>query len=141
MPIPPGLTYIAHRLPHFALPGTALLLLLRAAETNTGVTLPLLLRITLFLIARPAIFFFDRSTRLFRDVRAAKALGAILPPVLQKGTFEILGELKRSVETGYPTDAFYIWTKEAGPTYLWRGLTHSTVRRLSDLVEGRLPGL
>lgn len=105
--LPPGPVFLAKSLPYLLAPAAVTLGVLRVADKQFGLTLPLWTTILLALLIRPVLFVFQRSYSRWADSRAAAGMGAsILPHVEEKGLgfagTTIIERLLRDVAQGYP---------------------------------------
>ncbi|PPQ71744.1 hypothetical protein CVT24_006508 [Panaeolus cyanescens] len=78
------------------------------------VEVPIWAIVALGLVARPAWFYIGFYLDRFSDWRAARTLGAVLPPIVQDSALSIISKRKKSIQNGYPGDALYQYLKEYG---------------------------
>ncbi|KAF8164774.1 cytochrome P450 monooxygenase pc-2 [Crassisporium funariophilum] len=127
MELPPGPAYLLRTFPYFAIPSTVVYLCLRLLAQRVELAIPTWLMVTVAVLARPAIFFFNRYYSRFADKRAGAANNAILAPHVRKSAFAIIQEMASSNRTGYPGDVMLIRMKEYGNVFTLRLLTDNRV--------------
>jgi len=117
MNIPPGPRYIASLSSQCIIPSTITYLSLRILCRILGVEFPTSGALVVSGLSKPLLFVIQHHLQPHIDSRAAKRLGAMLPPTVE-GTFATAGEkVVQCVKTGYPGDIFNVWMEEHGPVY------------------------
>ena len=102
MQLPPGPPYLLRSFPHFAVPSIIVYTCLTLAKKYLSVAVPTWLTVSAVILARPAIFFFNRYFKRFSDGRDAAANNAVLAPYVQGSVFSIISKITESVTKGYP---------------------------------------
>jgi len=127
MSVPPGPRYIASLVSQCVIPSAVTYLSLRVLCRILGVDFPSSGVVVVSALSKPLLFVIQHHLQPYIDGRAAKQLGAILPPMVE-GTFATAGEkVVQCVKTGYPGDTFNVWMEEYGPTYQVPSLGHPMV--------------
>ena len=79
--LPPGIIYLIHCIPQLLLGPISTFLLLKLSQTFYGTSqLSTLVTIILLILSGPAIFAILLAWNDFKNYRAARAIGAVLPP-------------------------------------------------------------
>ena len=102
MQLPPGPSYLLRSFPHFAIPSTIVYACLTLAKKNLNLAVPTWLTVSAVILARPAIFFFNRYYSRFADSRDAAANNAVLAPYVRESAFSVISKISESVTKGYP---------------------------------------
>jgi len=100
MDLPPGPVYVLQNLHLVILPSAAVYLTSRLARHLDIVTPPWIL-IAAIIFTLPALAFAKDQYKGWKDRRAAKSLGAILPPHVQESAFTVAKKALRSLH-GFP---------------------------------------
>ena len=102
MQLPPGPSYLLRSFPHFAIPSAIVYASLTLAKKYLSLAVPAWLTVFAVILARPAIFFFNRYYSRFADSRDAAANNAVLAPYVREPTFSVMARIAKSVTKGYP---------------------------------------
>ena len=102
MQLPPGPSYILRGLPYFAIPSTIVYACLTLAKEHLDLAVPTWLKVFAVILARPAIFIFNRHYSRFVDRRDAAANNAIVAPYVQQSALSIISKISESFKRGYP---------------------------------------
>ena len=102
MQLAPGPSYLLHTLPYFAVPSIIVYASLVLAKRHLGFAIPTWLTVFIAVLARPALFFFDRHYSRYADIRKAAANNAIVAPHVQESPFVIISKIFKSFNEGYP---------------------------------------
>ena len=102
MQLPPGPSYLLRSFPYFAVPSAIVYACLTLAKTHLSLAVPTWLTVSGVILARPAIFFFNRYYSRFADSRDAAANNAIVAPHVRESAFSIISKISESVMKGYP---------------------------------------
>ncbi|PPQ73115.1 hypothetical protein CVT26_014736, partial [Gymnopilus dilepis] len=125
MKLPPGPIYIIQNLPSIILPPALTLLTAKALPslTHTSTPIPTWALLLAAVLSLPIAWFLQIQYRDWRDARAARKLGAVLPPVVKSrlpGGLDVLRRFLDNLSNGYPGDLFVEFTKEYGHTFNFR---------------------
>ena len=101
MQLAPGPLYLIRNLPYFAIPSTIVYTCLTLTKEYLDVAIPTWLTVFIAVLARPAIFIFNRHYSRFADNREAAANNAIVAPHIRGTGLSLVSKLARSVK-GYP---------------------------------------
>ena len=149
MQLAPGPLYLIRNLPYFVIPSTIVYACLTQAKEHhlSVLALPTWLTVLIAVLARPALFIFNRHYSRFADRRKAAANNAVVAPHVRRSAFSLLAQLARAAK-GYPgliilrfpclnltamllffvADFMLDWTKEYGNIFQLRLLTDNRVR-------------
>ncbi|KAF8810019.1 cytochrome P450 [Phlegmacium glaucopus] len=127
MQLVPGPLYLLRTFPHFAVPLTIVYVGLTLAKEHLSLQVPSWLAVFIAILARPAIFIFNRYYSRLADSRNAAANNAIVAPHIRESAFTIMSKISRSFKEGYPADKLFDWTKEYGHIYQLRLLTDNRI--------------
>ena len=118
MHFPPGPLYLLCNFPYFAIPSTIVYGCLILAEKHLNLDIPTWLAVFTVLLARPAIFVFNRYYSRFADSRHAAANNAVVAPRVQESAFSILSKIANNLKEGYPgTLWFFVEFKSLSKPY------------------------
>ncbi|PPR03000.1 hypothetical protein CVT24_012329 [Panaeolus cyanescens] len=115
--LPPGPRYIITFLPHILAPSFAIGAGLFLAKQYEAHNLPVWAMVTISFLAQPVVFFIKNKWDRLADARAAKARGAVLPPLVKESALAAISKMTDSIKVGYPGDVFYEWLKQHGKNY------------------------
>jgi hypothetical protein len=102
MVLPPGPSYLLRIFPYFAIPSTIVYACLTLAKRNLSLAVPTWLTVFAIILARPAIFFFNRYYSRFADSRKAAANNAVVAPHVRESPFSVMAKIAESFKNGYP---------------------------------------
>ena len=102
MQLPPGPLYVLRSLPYFAIPSTIVYACLTLAKEHLTLAIPTWLTVFIAVLARPAIFIFNRHYSRFADRRDAAANNAIVAPHVRESALAVISKISKSFMTGYP---------------------------------------
>ena len=100
MQIAPGPLYLLQKLPYFLVPSTIVYACLTLAKEHL-LALPTWLTVFIAVLARPAIFIFNRHYSTFADNRNAAANNAVVAPHVRGTAFSLISKMSRA-RKGYP---------------------------------------
>jgi hypothetical protein len=103
MQLPPGPSYLLRSLPYFAIPSTIVYACLTlVAKEHLALAIPSWLTVVIAVLARPAIFIFNRHYSRFADRRDAAANNAVVAPHVRESAFASISKISKSFMSGYP---------------------------------------
>jgi len=102
MQLAPGPLYLLRIFPYFAIPSTIVYAGLTLAKEHLGLTISSWLTVLTALLARPAIFIFNRYHSRFADSNNAAANNAVLAPHVRESAFSIINKLSNHFKRDYP---------------------------------------
>ena len=102
MQVPPGPLYLLLNFPYFAVPSTIVYAFITLVKRHLSLDIPTWLTVFTLLLARPAIFIFNRYYSGFADSRNAAANNAVVAPRVQESAFSIISKLINNFKEGYP---------------------------------------
>ena len=102
MQLPPGPSYLLHSFPYFVVPSTIVYACLTLANEHLTLAIPTWLTVLIAILARPAIFLFNRHYSRFADSRNAAANNAVVPPHVRESPFNVISKISKSFKKGYP---------------------------------------
>ena len=108
MQFPPGPLYLLRNFPYFAIPSIIVYTCLTLSKKHLNIDIPTWLTVFTVLLARPAIFIFNRYYSRFADSRHAAANNAVLAPRVRESAFSIISKIVNNVKEGYP--GIFRWT-------------------------------
>ncbi|KAJ4466659.1 hypothetical protein C8J55DRAFT_238496 [Lentinula edodes] len=104
------------------------------AIENQGHTFPTSTRWLLYVgafFARPLwMLFLARPYMNILSARRAAAKGAVLPPLVEESSSEVLASVMRSFGNGYIGEAYLEWAQKYGNTYMYQAYTETRVMTL-----------
>ena len=106
MQLPPGPLYLLRNFPYFAIPSTIVYACLTLAKKHLNLDIPTWLTVFTVLLARPAIFIFNRYYSGFADSRNAAANNAVVAPRVRESAFSIISKIANNLKEGYPGSTF-----------------------------------
>ena len=101
MQLAPGPLYLLQNLPFFAVPSTIVYACLTLAKEHLSLAVPTWLTVFIAVLARPAIFIFNRHYSWFADNRDAAANNAVVAPHVRGTALSLISKLARA-RNGYP---------------------------------------
>ncbi|KAF8905810.1 hypothetical protein CPB84DRAFT_566698 [Gymnopilus junonius] len=113
----PGLRYLFQSFPYFVLPSGVVYLSLKLFQQQTGLNIPSWLVVSLTLLAKPLLLVLASSLTPGKTQRAAAASNAVLAPSVSEGPLAAISLLVKSIENGYPGDAFLDWSEKHGTIF------------------------
>ncbi|KDR66458.1 hypothetical protein GALMADRAFT_259236 [Galerina marginata CBS 339.88] len=117
MTLPPGVGYLLRLIPRFAIPSAIAYFSLKLLQRQQEIEISNWIVIPIALLARPALFFFNKFYSRRVNKRKAAANGAVLAPSLQLSASRIMSMLGDAIRTGFPAKVFWDWSKEYGNVY------------------------
>lgn len=102
MQLPPGPSYLLRSFPYFAVPSTIVYACLTLAKNHFSVVVPTWLTVSAVILARPAIFIFNRYYSGFAVSRDAAANNAVVAPHVRGSAFSFISKISESFQNGYP---------------------------------------
>ncbi|KAG6906970.1 hypothetical protein DXG01_011167 [Tephrocybe rancida] len=120
MPLPPGLVYLANRLPTLLLPLVSVYAINRLLGSHLGIYLPTWAVIASTIVAIPFGLLLKVSVTDFINRRNAAALGAVLPPRVKDkypAGLGLLFEMINNLKVGYAGENFDKWAQKYGNTF------------------------
>ena len=102
MQLPPGPLYLLRGFPYFAIPSTIVYACLSLAKERLSLAVPTWLTVFAVILARPAIFIFNRHYSKFADSRDAAANNAVVAPHVRQSAFSVISKISQSFLRGYP---------------------------------------
>ena len=102
MQLPPGPSYLLRSFPHFAVPSTIVYACLTLSKNYLSFAVPTWLTVIAVILARPAVFIFNRYYSRFADRRNAAANNAVVAPHVRESPFSVVAKISESFENGYP---------------------------------------
>ncbi|KAF8075954.1 cytochrome P450 monooxygenase pc-3 [Lyophyllum atratum] len=126
--MPPGITYLANRLPSLLLPLIVVYVANRLLQTYLTIHLPLSVITVTAILSIPVALVLKSSYTDLDDRRRAAAQGAVLPPRIYDKWPAGIGLLLQSInnlKTGYPGENFNEWAKFYGNTFNVRILSEN----------------
>ncbi|KAJ3886114.1 cytochrome P450 [Lentinula edodes] len=107
---------------------------IKSAIENQGHTFPTSTRWLLYVgafFARPLwMLFLARPYMNILNARRAAAKGAVLPPLVEESSSEVLASVMRSFGNGYIGEAYLEWAQKYGNTYMYQAYTETRVMTL-----------
>lgn len=97
MDLPPGPVYVLQNLHVVVLPSAAVYVSSRLARHYLDIVTPTWVLITAIVCTLPALAFAKDQYKSWKDRRAARSLGAILPPHAQESAFTVAKKAMRSL--------------------------------------------
>jgi len=101
MDLPPGPVYVLQNLHLVVLPPAAVYLALRLAREYLDIVTPTWVQITSIICALPALTVAKNQYNDWKDRRAARSLGAVLPPHVPESAFTVAKKALGSLH-GFP---------------------------------------
>ena len=101
MQLAPGPLYLLRNLPYFAIPSAIVYACLTLAKEHLSPAIPTWLTVFIAVLARPAIFIFNRHYSRFADNRNAAANNAVVAPHVRGSALSLISKLSRA-RKGYP---------------------------------------
>ena len=98
MQLAPGPLYLLQNLPFFAVPSTIVYACLTLAKEFA---IPTWLKVFIAVLARPAIFIFNRHYSKFAENRDAAANNAVVAPHVRGTALSLISQMARG-RKGYP---------------------------------------
>jgi hypothetical protein len=92
----PGPLYLIRNLPYFAVPSTIVYACLTLAKEHLNLAIPIWLTVFIAVLARPAIFIFNRHYSRFSDRRDAAAKNAVVVPHVRGTGLSLVSKLARA---------------------------------------------
>ena len=102
MHFPPGPLYLLCNFPYFAIPSAIVYACLILAKQHLNLDIPTWLTASTVLLARFAIFVFNRYYSRFADSRNAAANNAVVAPRVRESVFSIMSKIAINLKEGYP---------------------------------------
>ena len=102
MQLPPGPLYLLRTFPYFAVPSSIVYACLTLAKGSLSFPIPTWLIVSTTVLARPAIFIFNRYYSRIADSRAAAANNAVVAPHVRESPLSIISTITKSIREGYP---------------------------------------
>lgn len=102
MKLPPGPAYLCRLAPRVFLSSAIVYLSFRLLVWQYDCVVPTWLIVTLSALAKPFLFLGTKYFKRIRDARAARFLGAVLPPFVQESPLAIISKIVESTRNGYP---------------------------------------
>ena len=99
MQLAPGPLYLIRNLPYFVVPSTIVYTCLTLAKEHLSI--PTWLTVFIAVLARPAIFIFNRHYSRFADRGNAAANNAVVAPHVRGSALSLVSKLARAGK-GYP---------------------------------------
>jgi len=116
----PGLQYIARSLPHLLLPCVIGYGTLTVISDVLAIPVPRWALLSLVAGLRLAHLYLRPFLINRKNARYAKAYGAVLPPQIDVGPFEVPKQLIENGKNGYIAGNFLEWSRKFGNTYRLR---------------------
>ena len=101
MQLAPGPLYLLRNLPYFAVPSTIAYACLTLAKEHLSLAIPSWLTVFIAVLARPAIFIFNRHYSRFAVIRNAATNNAVVAPHVRGTALSLISKLARAGK-GYP---------------------------------------
>ena len=102
MKLAPGPLYVIRNLPYFVVPSTIVYTCLTLAKEHLNIlAIPTWLIVFISVLARPAIFIFNRHYSTFVDSRNAAANNAVVAPHVRRSALSLVSKLAGAGK-GYP---------------------------------------
>ena len=101
MQLAPGPLYLLRNFPYFAVPSTIIYACLTLAKDHLSLAVPTWLTVLIAILARPAIFIFNRHYSRFADKREAAVNNAVVPPHVRGTALALISKISRATK-GYP---------------------------------------
>lgn len=111
MHFPPGPLYLLCNFPYFAVPSTIVYACLIQAEKHFNLDIPTWLTAFTVLLARLAIFVFNRYYSRFANSRHAAANNAVVAPRVRESVFSIMSKIANNLKEGYPGTFLWLWIR------------------------------
>ena len=131
MGYPPGLVFLASRLPYILTPPCVVYVLSLFAKSYLGTPVPVWALVPAYLLSWPLLAAAYIQWQGFKDARDAAANGAVLAPVVASdvpGGFDLIKQISSDFEQHFLGYRFAEWTKLYGHTYNWRATFEDRVR-------------
>ena len=109
MHFPPGPLYLLRNFPYFAIPSTIVYTCLTLSKKHLDIDIPTWFTVFTVILARPAIFIFNRYHSRFSDSRHAAASNAIVAPRVRESAFSIISKIAKTLKKGYPGTFWRSW--------------------------------
>ena len=111
--LPPGIIYLIHRIPQLIIGPISTYLLLKLSQTfYSTLQFSTWMTIILLILSGPVIFAISLAWNDFKNHRAARAIGAVLPPRISDyspgNIYSIWKEIKHE-ETGYFGEILFLF--------------------------------
>jgi hypothetical protein len=95
MQLAPGPLYLLRKFPYFAVPSTIVYACLTLAKEHLILAIPTWLTVFIAVLARPAIFIFNRHYSRFADSREAAANNAVVAPHVRGSALSLISKISR----------------------------------------------
>jgi hypothetical protein len=102
MQLAPGPLYLLQNLPYFAVPSTIVYACLTLAKEHLNLAIPTWFTVFIAVLARPAIFIFNRYYSRFAVSRDAAANDAVVAPHVRGSAISAISKITESFKKGYP---------------------------------------
>ncbi|KAJ7573580.1 cytochrome P450 [Mycena floridula] len=87
---------------------------LKLAQRQYGLSIHPLTLISMLVLVHPVHYFVSGFVKRQANKWRAARLGAVLPPEVKEGNFEILNKLRSSLLNDYPLEIFQEWSEQYG---------------------------